>query len=144
MKAADPKPMPKRKWQRSSTRRGASKEPESSPNDLKASRDFKPLRRIVPYLLPYKKAVLGALLALVAASATVLAIGGGLRGVIDRGFEAHDPAMLVAGNQPQTLVSDAAELLELALQVGWIGREDIGPTRMLREPVEYDGLVVQL
>jgi len=59
-----------------------------------APRSLKPLRRVLPYLLPYKKAMLGAFIALVAASGTVLVIGSGLRAVIDRGFAAHDPAML--------------------------------------------------
>jgi len=67
---------------------------ESSGGQVRTTRSIKPLRLIVPYLMPYKKAVLGAFLALVAASATVLAIGSGLQAVIDRGFAAHDPEML--------------------------------------------------
>src|SRR6185312_8243890 len=60
----------------------------------RSSHSIKPLRLIIPYLLPYKKSVLGAFAALLAASVTVLAIGSGLRAVIDRGFADHDPHML--------------------------------------------------
>jgi ATP-binding cassette subfamily B protein len=70
---------------------------ESPPNPLSPqnpSRSLKPLRRMLPWLMPYKKPMLGAFLALLASSGTVLAIGGGLRAVIDRGFAANDPAML--------------------------------------------------
>src|SRR5580698_7205790 len=57
-------------------------------------RNLKPLRRMLPFIAPYKRAALGAFLALLASSSTVLAIGQGLRSVIDRGFVAHDAAML--------------------------------------------------
>ena len=53
-----------------------------------------PLRRLLRFLLPYRWHVAGALLALVVAAGSVLALGQGLRFVIDSGFGSGNPAML--------------------------------------------------
>src|SRR6266542_2538365 len=68
------------------------------------------LARIGAFLRPYRRQVVYAAIALVVAAAAVLAVGQGLRGVIDRGFATGDPAQLdrtlalmlgvVAGAQP--------------------------------------------
>ncbi|MGF1477329.1 MAG: ABC transporter transmembrane domain-containing protein [Geminicoccaceae bacterium] len=50
------------------------------------SRDLGQLRRLGAYLEPYKLWVIGAILALVIASAAVLSIGIGLRFIVDAGF----------------------------------------------------------
>ena len=50
------------------------------------SRDLRQLRRLAAYLRPYRGHVLGALLALVLASAAVLSLGIGLRYLVDGGF----------------------------------------------------------
>src|ERR1700733_6144844 len=97
--------------------------PESSRDEIRTSRSVRPLRLIIPYLLPYKKAVLGAFLALIAASGTVLAIGSGLRAVIDRGFAAHDPDML---NRTLLLLFGAILILATSTYVrfslvSWLG-----------------------
>ncbi len=72
--------------------------PESSPPlfaaEQKTPGSLKPLQRALPWLLPYKRAVLGAFAALLVASVTVLAIPAGFRAVVDKGFAAHDPATL--------------------------------------------------
>ncbi len=57
-------------------------------------RDLGVLRRLVRYLHPYRMAVFGALLALVVAALTVLALGQGLRFLVDRGFGGGDTWLL--------------------------------------------------
>jgi ATP-binding cassette subfamily B protein len=52
------------------------------------------LARVGMFLRPYRRQVIYAALALVVAAAAVLAVGQGLRGVIDRGLSAGDPAQL--------------------------------------------------
>jgi len=50
--------------------------------------------RVRGYLRPYTRQVVYAAIALVVAAATVLAVGQGLKFVIDRGFTAGNPAEL--------------------------------------------------
>lgn len=54
--------------------------------DRESGGDIKVLSAIWPYLRPYLAAVLGAGVALVVAASTVLALGQGLRFMVDRGF----------------------------------------------------------
>jgi ATP-binding cassette, subfamily B, bacterial len=54
--------------------------------DREGGGDIKVLSAIWPYLRPYLAAVLGAGVALVVAASTVLALGQGLRFMVDRGF----------------------------------------------------------
>lgn len=58
--------------------------------------DLAQLRRLARFLIPYRQQLLLAMLALATASACVLALGQGLRGVIDSGFGSGDPAHLNA------------------------------------------------
>ena len=58
--------------------------------------DLAQLRRLARFLIPYRRQLLLAMLALTTASACVLALGQGLRGVIDSGFGSGDPAHLNA------------------------------------------------
>src|SRR5260370_8720131 len=58
------------------------------------SRDFPALRRVLPFTLPYRKRMAGAMLTLLVASATVLGLGQGLRLLVDDGFKSGDPAKL--------------------------------------------------
>ena len=81
------------------------------------------LRLLVELLAPYRRRVILALLALVVAAAAMLAVGQGLRAVIDRGFAAGDPAWL-----DRTLAAMVAVILVLALatyvrfyNVSWLG-----------------------
>src|SRR5258706_11149966 len=65
------------------------------PSDERAkSRDLGALRALAPYLLPYRWRIAGAAVALLVAASTVLALGGGLRFLIDRGFVAGDETFL--------------------------------------------------
>ncbi|SMF82291.1 ATP-binding cassette, subfamily B [Azospirillum oryzae] len=57
-------------------------------------RDLGPLRRLVPFLLPYKWRILGAMLALTVAAGTVLGLGQGMRVLIDQGFAGGDTSLL--------------------------------------------------
>ncbi|MCC6467693.1 MAG: ATP-binding cassette domain-containing protein, partial [Alphaproteobacteria bacterium] len=57
-------------------------------------RDLKPLVGLWRYLRPHGLAMLGAFLALTVAAGTVLALGAGLRRLVDRGFGTGDVAML--------------------------------------------------
>ncbi len=53
-----------------------------------------PLRRLVAFLAPYKLRIAGALAALIVAAGSVLALGQGLKYVIDAGFSSGDPGLL--------------------------------------------------
>ncbi len=55
---------------------------------------LKSLARIATYLRPYRRQVAAAAVALIVAAGAVLAVGQGLKGVIDRGFGAGDAAEL--------------------------------------------------
>src|SRR5580704_17524868 len=58
------------------------------------SKDLRQLARIAGFLKPYKTQAVYAALALIVSSATTLAIGQGLKNVVDRGFGTGDAAML--------------------------------------------------
>lgn len=58
--------------------------------------EFAHLVRLARYLVPYRGRVAGALTALVIAAACVLALGQGLRSVVDAGFGSGDPRLLDA------------------------------------------------
>ena len=71
--------------------RGSSAEADILPADPKRrpkSRNLKPLRRLLPYLMRYRPRVLAALIALLAAAAATLAVPLAVRRVIDHGFSA--------------------------------------------------------
>ncbi|WP_372397362.1 ABC transporter transmembrane domain-containing protein [Azospirillum sp. HJ39] len=76
---------------------------QSSPDLIAASsrgeadvrrRDLGPLRRLIPFLLPYRWHILGAMLALTVAAGTVLGLGQGMRVLIDQGFAGGDTSLL--------------------------------------------------
>ena len=48
----------------------------------------------MPFIRPYRLQVAGAAVALIVAAVTVLAMGNGLRLLVDKGFSAGDPALL--------------------------------------------------
>jgi len=56
--------------------------------------DWHQLARLGRFLAPYRLRVAGAVVALLAAAASVLALGQGLRLVVDRGFGSGDPQLL--------------------------------------------------
>ncbi|HXV23346.1 MAG TPA: ABC transporter transmembrane domain-containing protein [Alphaproteobacteria bacterium] len=57
-------------------------------------RSIAPLRALWPFLKPYRAQILGATLCLAIAAVTVLALGQGLKALIDRGFGTGEAAML--------------------------------------------------
>ncbi len=68
--------------------------PSDSPARRPASRNLRQLRLLWRYVAPHKARLVGAAVALVLAACSVLAIGQGLRLVIDLGIERKDPAFL--------------------------------------------------
>ena len=59
-----------------------------------ASHPVGALRRLIAFLAPYRLRIAGALAALVVAAGSVLALGQGLKLVIDAGFSSGDPGLL--------------------------------------------------
>ena len=57
-------------------------------------RDLSPLRRLLPFLKPYRLQMAGAGVALTVAAATVLGLGQGMRVLVDQGFTAGDSGLL--------------------------------------------------
>nr|WP_246337360.1 ABC transporter transmembrane domain-containing protein [Azospirillum oleiclasticum] len=57
-------------------------------------RDLSPLRRLLPFLKPYRLQMAGAGIALTVAAATVLGLGQGMRVLVDQGFTAGDSGLL--------------------------------------------------
>ncbi len=67
---------------------------DSSAPKLPPATALRTLARIGRFLRPYRRQVVYAVIALIVAAVAVLAVGQGLRGVIDRGLSAGDPAQL--------------------------------------------------
>ena len=62
--------------------------------DRARARSLAPLRALWPFLKPYRAQMLGAALCLIVAAVTVLALGQGLKALIDRGFGTGEAALL--------------------------------------------------
>ena len=60
----------------------------------KNKKSISALKMVLPYVMPYKLQLIGAAIALLFAAATVLAMGAGLRFLIDEGFAEGDPLLL--------------------------------------------------
>ncbi|NNG03053.1 MAG: ATP-binding cassette domain-containing protein [Inquilinus sp.] len=94
--------------------------------------DLKPMRRLWPYLLPYRWAIVAATIALIVTAGTVLAMGVGLRTLVDQGFvDGGDPALL-----DRALLVLLAVVAVLAIGsftrfylVSWIGERVIADLR---------------
>ena len=56
--------------------------------------DLRLLMRLLPFITPYKKMVFGAALALILTAGVSLALGQGIRLLIDQGFDSADPSRL--------------------------------------------------
>ena len=96
-----------------------------------ASRDLGQLRLLGRFLAPYKLAMAGALAALVTAAGTVLALGFGLRRLVDDGFRAGDAALL---DRALVVMLGVIALLALASYgryylVSWIGERVVADIR---------------
>ena len=86
-------------------------------------RNLAVLRRLAPYLRPYRKQILGFLLSLGTGAAAVLAMGLGLKYLVDEGFAKTDPGLL-----DQALVALFVVVLVMAgatyarfYLISWIG-----------------------
>ena len=66
----------------------------TSPDRPRGRIELKPLRRLVPWIAPYRAAVAGATVALTVSAGTVLMLGLGLRAVVDHGFASGEVALL--------------------------------------------------
>jgi ATP-binding cassette subfamily B protein len=94
-------------------------------------RDILALRRLWPFLRPYRARVLVALVALVVAAGTVLVIGSGLRLLIDKGFNGNQPQLL---DQALFGLLGVVALLALAsygrfYMVSWLGERVVNDIR---------------
>ncbi len=86
---------------------------------------------VLPYLLPYRWQLLGAACALLVAAGTVLAMGTGLRFLIDDGFVVGDPALL---NQAVVVLGGVIVVLAIAsytrfFLISWVGERVIADLR---------------
>ncbi len=68
--------------------------PPSGADATRRRRDLRPLRRLLPYLRPYRLAAAGAAVALTVSAVTVLGLGMGLRALVDQGFSQGNTALL--------------------------------------------------
>jgi ATP-binding cassette subfamily B protein len=66
----------------------------TAPADRPKSRDLRPLAQVFGFLAPYRWRIVAAMAALVVAAGSVLALGQGLRFVVDAGFGSGDPRLL--------------------------------------------------
>lgn len=58
------------------------------------NRDLRPLKHLLPYVHRYRRQLAVTCVALIVAASTVLALGQGLRLLVDQGFGEQDPALL--------------------------------------------------
>ncbi|MEE8533251.1 MAG: ABC transporter transmembrane domain-containing protein, partial [Alphaproteobacteria bacterium] len=108
-----------------------SEAPPAAADKRQASRDLGQLRHVLRFLKPYKLAVAGAIVALTTAAATVLALGFGLRRLVDEGFRGGDTALL---DRALVVMFGVIALLALAsygryFLVSWIGERMVADIR---------------
>ncbi|HFD16735.1 MAG TPA: ABC transporter, partial [Rhodospirillales bacterium] len=95
------------------------------------SRDLRHLRRLARYLAPYRLRVVGAVVALVVAAASVLSLGVGLRYLVDSGF-AGDNARALDHALEAVLVVILALAVATYLRaylVNWLGERLVADLR---------------
>jgi ATP-binding cassette subfamily B protein len=68
--------------------------PNTNVEETKRRKSLKPLAMLIPFILPYKGTLALALIALLIASATVLALPVAVREVIDHGFSTNDATQI--------------------------------------------------
>lgn len=99
--------------------------------DRETSRNLSSLRAIIPFVTRYRWQLVGALIALVIASGTVLALGNGLRMLVDEGFAEGDGALLDRALFvlfAVTLLLAGASYMRFFL-VSWIGERVVADIR---------------
>ena len=91
--------------------------------DRPASKDLRQLARAARFLAPYRGRIAVAVVALVVAALCVLALGQGLRLVIDRGFSHADASMLdrTLAGLLVVIVIQALATYARFYSVSWIG-----------------------
>lgn len=100
-------------------------------SDRETSRNFASLRAIIPFVAKYRLQLIGALIALVTASGTVLAMGNGLRMLVDEGFAEGDGSLLDRALFvlfAVTLLLAGASYMRFFL-VSWIGERVVADIR---------------
>ncbi|WP_430474629.1 ABC transporter transmembrane domain-containing protein [Thalassospira lucentensis] len=99
--------------------------------DRETSRNLSSLRAIIPFVTKYRLQLFGALIALIVASGTVLALGNGLRMLVDDGFADGDGALLDRALFvlfAVTLLLAGASYMRFFL-VSWIGERVVADIR---------------
>jgi ATP-binding cassette, subfamily B, bacterial len=96
-----------------------------------APRDIASLRRILPFLAPYRLQFVAAGVALVVAAGTVLAMGVGLKQLVDKGFASGNVALL---DDALLVLFGVVIILSLATAarfyfVSWIGERVVADLR---------------
>ena len=112
-------------------RRGESESAGGAAGGRGTSRDLGQLRHLVRFLAPYKLAIAGAMVALTVAAGTVLALGYGLRRLVDDGFRGGDTALL---DQALIVMLGVVALMAAASYsrfylVSWLGERVVADIR---------------
>ncbi|MFC5359907.1 ABC transporter transmembrane domain-containing protein [Azospirillum himalayense] len=94
-------------------------------------RNLSPLRRLFPFLWPYRLQIMGAMLALTVAAGTVLGLGQGMRVLVDQGFVAGNSALLDRALLVLlvVIVLMAASTFGRFYLVSWIGERVVADIR---------------
>lgn len=105
--------------------------PPASKVERPASRDLGRLRQLAPFLRPYRWQIAGAVAALMVAAGTVLALGLGLRRLVDEGFASGNTALL---DQAVLVLFGVVMLLAVSSYarfylVSWIGERVVADLR---------------
>jgi len=102
-----------------------------TPSARPGSRNLRALRHLWGYLRPYRLRIAGAVLALTVAAGTVLALGRGLRTLVDRGFAEGNAALL---DQALIVLVGVVAVLAAAsfarsYLVSWLGERVVADVR---------------
>jgi ATP-binding cassette subfamily B protein len=94
--------------------------------------DLRLLMRLLPFIAPYKKMVLGAALALIITAGVSLAMGQGIRLLVDQGFNSSDPSLL---NQAMIILAVITFLMAAGTftrfyLVSWLGERVSNDVRL--------------
>jgi ATP-binding cassette subfamily B protein len=94
--------------------------------------DLRLLMRLLPFIAPYKKMVLGAALALIITAGVSLAMGQGIRLLVDQGFNSSDPHLL---NQAMLILAVITFLMAAGTftrfyLVSWLGERVSNDVRL--------------
>ena len=98
----------------------------------KNKQDLRLLLRLLPFIAPYKSRVIGAALALIITAGVSLAMGQGIRLLIDQGFDSAEPSQL---NQTMLVLAVITLLMALGTftrfyLVSWLGERVSNDVRL--------------